>query len=824
MRRIILGIIATAALGAYSSQDSEYQFLLKETSEASKISEKEYQILKQIEQGEWNESFSIPGAQSQKRSSLNQRVEFNNEDFNVGLEKSLLLDLRYAIENNDPSHFKQHLAKDLKFSKASGVDKQKFTKYDGIAVTQMTRFSSGEGSKAFIKELSSYLGQFKKIEFVEAKLIGTVAPNADHYMVLLRARPELKSRVALDIRGISKTGQRRVDKADIVLTLVNKGNKLSVKSYIHHGFDSLRLEREPAFTRSALNAGFDNGKAYPRLEALRRGGYGFATGDFDNDGHLDAFVGNYGASTLWKSKNGSFTQIKSPQTEKITLAKAAAFVDLDNDGWKDLFITRFAADNAKGDIILFKNQKGTFVEVKGAFPSDILREYAMPTAIADFNNDGLLDIYVGFPGERDFSAGPRVSMERAVHGLFINKGGFKFSDTTPLIEAAFTSQVMPHGALASDFDSDGKVDLIVMDDQMNLSPTYRNMGNGKFELKNGDLHIMNYGYGMGVAAGDLNQDGHQDYLLSNATFNTQYRLAIFGSGRINPTEANKSNLFNKGLRLFLSAKNGTFSETTDIAGLGDPGEGAGGVTVIDYDNDGLLDIYLVNGLWSGSSRTDQLDTIFAKATSMNIVNQNHLQDGQGDRSPENARSMYMRALMKHKVNGKTLSFAGHQRNRLFKNLGNGKFIEVGYLENVDSMADGYMSVVADINQDGKADLILRNCDPGAPDHQFAAVEIFENQLKKGNSVWISLKGKKSNSMGVGAKLFATIKGKTHMREMIANNSAMQGEVIAHFGLDSSEKIDKLTIQWPSGLTNTYENIGKGRHVIEENVEAVASAK
>src|SRR5690606_19034085 len=132
--------------------------------------------------------------------------------------------------------------------------------------------------------------------------------------------------------------------------------------------------------RVAQNSGFDKGKVYPRLEALRRGGYGFAIEDINNDGHLDAFVGNYGESTLWMGKNGKFTQVKSP-VNKISLAKAAAFVDFDNDGWKDLFVTRFAADNAVGDIILYKNNKGKFEEVKNAFPSKILREYAMPSAI-----------------------------------------------------------------------------------------------------------------------------------------------------------------------------------------------------------------------------------------------------------------------------------------------------------------------------------------------------------------------------------------------------------------------------------------------------------
>ncbi len=133
-----------------------------------------------------------------------------------------------------------------------------------------------------------------------------------------------------------------------------------------------------------------------------------------------------------------------------------------------------------------------------------------------------------------------------------------------------------------------------------------------------------------------------------------------------------------------------------------------------------------------------------------------------------------------------------------------------------------MSVVADVDRDGRPDLVLRNADPGASDHSFAAVEIFKNVHSSKNSVWISLKGVKSNPVGAGAKLYATIKGKTHMREVIVNNSAMQGEVGAHFGLGSQKRIDKLQIHWPSGLKSTYEKVEAGRHIFEETFKSMAS--
>src|SRR5690606_3167327 len=139
--------------------------------------------------------------------------------------------------------------------------------------------------------------------------------------------------------------------------------------------------------------------------------------------------------------------------------------------------------------------------------------------------------------------------------------------------------LMPHGALASDFDMDGKVDLMIMDDQMNLSPIYRNTGDGKFVVNNGDMQVMNYGYGMGISAGDLNQDGLQDYLLSNATFNTRNRLDKFGRGFPEAYANLNRRSTNQGMRLFLSSGDGKFNESK-ASGLDDVGEAAGGVTVI----------------------------------------------------------------------------------------------------------------------------------------------------------------------------------------------------------------------------------------------------
>ncbi|MCC2678435.1 MAG: yrrB 1 [Pseudobdellovibrio sp.] len=811
------------AMPVFAGTSDELSFLQKETQAASEISESQYNKMV----GPWNESMKKSGTAtleaSASRKEAFRRVALANEDFTAKIEQTIVLALRRAFEKTDTASLKEKLSAKVSYTGFDALASQKMKSVDGIKFAVMNSGANQFGTAdQVIVNLKKYLGDFKTIEFVDAKITksgvgyGDIAEFKKIYM------PEFDFAgftVFFEVRGIMQNGFKRSDKFNLKLLTEKSsaGYKIAALEIINAV--TAQATREPSFKTAKHNAGFDSGKVYPRLEALRRGGYAFSVEDFNNDGRLDAFVGNYGESAIWTGQdNGDFKQISAEEVSKVTLAKAAAFVDLNNDGWKDLVITRFAADNLVGDVLLFKNENGKFTAVKNAFPSDILRDYAMPMAIADYNNDGMLDIYIGFPGERDFSAGPAPSKKMTVaHGLFLNKGDFKFIDDTKQLEKNFRTSIAPHGSLATDVDMDGKVDIVIMDDQKNLSPLYQNNGDGSFTMKNADLKIMNYGYGMGITAGDFNQDGMQDYVLSNATFTPQDRLLV------PHTEGFGFNLknFSKSVRLFYNGKGNAFTEDRHSMALLDSGEGAGGATAIDYDNDGLQDIYLVNGLWSGSSRDENIDSLFAKATKLDLVNISHMQDGVGERSPDSSKSIFMKVLMKDRVAGdKSLSFGGYQRNRLYKNLGNGEFLEVGYLEGVDSLADGYMSVVADVNRDGQPDLLLRNCDPGNMAYAFPVIEVFENNHKSQKSLWLTLKGKTSNSSGVGARIYATVGKKQHYREVFANNSAAQGEISAHVGLGSSSAATVVKIVWPSGVVDVYKNVKAGRHTFEEKENMV----
>ncbi len=646
---------------------------------------------------------------------------------------------------------------------------------------------------------------------------------------------KLQFLIGYDIRGQQKSDKHKAHLSGELEIEVTRGKDWSDSRLT--GFGNVSsvyrvLNRAPSFKDVTQNMAVSKGKIYKRREALRRGGYALSTGDFNNDGIPDLFVGNAGKASLWQGlPSGDFKEIKS-DVSNATLVKAAAFVDLNNNGYKDLVLTRFDNTNLEGDILVYENKKGEFKLVQDAFNSKHLRLYAMPMAIADFNNDGLNDIYVGFPGEKDFSmstydlASSTNHSGKYIHGVYFNKGNLKFDDVT---NEAFPDHsryhTFPHGSVASDIDNDGDMDIVIMDDQKNLSPILIGDGKGKFSIANQELNISNFGYGMGVTVGDINNDGAPDVLMSNATFHTEKRIQQIGKRFGRKSFASEAGA-TQALRLFQGVPGkGNFYESTLSSGLTDLGEGVGGVSLIDYDNDGNEDIFVVNGLWSGTS-DKSIDSLFAQAQHLGLTDITHLHDGEGEARAPETQSLYMKALIETEVKTKSgtqsLSFGGKQRNRLFKNFGNGMFIDVAYLEGVDSVNDGYMSAIADINGDGKLDLLLRNCDPGPNDLSFPVVELFQNNHKNSNSVRLSLVGTRSNKDAIGTKVIAKFKDKKINKELIANNSATQSELTIHIGLGDEQSIQDLYILWPSGKKEHLKNVSMGEHkIIEGNSKLVS---
>ena len=708
-----------------------------------------------------------------------------------------------------------------------------------------TKLSAKDADKKF----SSHLKKIENLNYVKLRPFSISTPIV--FRDPLTSLPNffsIESRI--DMRLIGKTGEHLHERGIAHLEVRRDHNtgKWLIENFKVINGETLK-SNSPAFKEANS---FKNGELsnYLRKEAIRRGGYALALGDIDGDDQPDMVVGHLGAVEIFKGKpDGTFSKISNSSLgiQNETLVKSAVIADFDNDGKKDLLFVRFApSEENSNDIILYKNNGGKFEKVssiKNRYPA----YYAMPSAVADYNSDGLLDFYIGFPGAKDFTvlikkkSGFEAKHELNPQGLFYNKGNINFEEVTrqkmpfSKIKNAYTdgypetALIFPHSSAGIDYDLDGDMDIVVVDDKANLSPLYKNNGEGTFAQVADQIGLTNYDFGMGFTAADLDNDGKLDFIYTNVNFLPAERL--HNSLKNNFSEYSKyPGTF--GIRIFKSNDATKFSDITALTDINECGEGIGGVEVIDYNNDGLPDIYVANGLWSGTRADQDLSSLFMRAF---VTNGYDFQETLGTLAGgvEEANTSFMRILtgfegeVESQIVNKGLhpSMAGFQRNCLFLNNGDNTFTEVGFLEGVDSVADGYVIGTADLNKDGKLDLILRNADPGVKENHFPSVQVFLNQQKtKNQSATISLVGVKSNKDGVGAILKAKIATKTFTRHLIANNGAIQSETIIHFGLGESNKIDELSIKWPSGIVQKIRNVSAGHHRFIETSSDITTAQ
>ncbi len=153
------------------------------------------------------------------------------------------------------------------------------------------------------------------------------------------------------------------------------------------------------------------------------------------------------------------------------------------------------------------------------------------------------------------------------------------------------------------------------------------------------------------------------------------------------------------------------------------------------------------------------------------------------------------------------NLSAYERKRAFLNVGGTGFVDISYLTGADSDGDGRSVVAGDFRNDGRLDLVLRQVGGGP-------LRLFENQFPKAHYLTVSLRGRASNRLGIGARVTATASGRTQTRELYPHNSFhSQMASRLHFGLGDATQIDRLTVRWPSGAVQTLENLAADRHVM-----------
>jgi hypothetical protein len=490
---------------------------------------------------------------------------------------------------------------------------------------------------------------------------------------------------------------------------------------------------------------------------LETPGSGVALLDYDNDGWLDIYLLNGSTFAALKGKepapramlfhnnhDGTFTDV----TDKAGVANerwgfGVAVADYDNDGWPDIYVANYGKNR-----LYHNNQDGTFTDVAEK-AGVALGGWSTGPTWGDYDHDGLADLFVPgyvkfdpdhppFPGKDGLSpsfcqfrgatlmCGPRGLPGESDH-LFHNNGDGTFTDVS---KAARVADEQGYYGLASvfvDVDDDGWLDLAVANDSVPRY-LYRNRHDGTFEDMSylSGFALTNEGLAqasMGIAVGDYNRDGRIDFYVT--TFSDDYKTLYRNEGGF------------------------SFSDVTYAAGLVSPtipflGWGTG---FLDFDNDGLLDIFVANGHVYPS--VDQRDW------------------------------------------GTTWA----QRPQLFRNIDGAKFQEIppatgsGLAEVIPARG----ATFGDLFNDGHIDVVLNNMD--------SPPTLLRNVVKNANH-WITIRlvgGPKGPRDAIGAKVFVTASGVRQRADVFSGGSyGTSSDPRLHFGLGTASSVDKLEIHWPDG--------------------------
>ena len=335
---------------------------------------------------------------------------------------------------------------------------------------------------------------------------------------------------------------------------------------------------------------------------LRGEGYsvGTAAADYDNDGHVDLYIAGYNRNFLYHNNgDGTFTDVteKAGVTGVSSSGKklwgiAAAWVDYDNDGKLDLFVTNyldwsFASSRVCGspgkrlscsptfykgqpNILYHNNGDGTFTDVSESMGISRHIGKGMGVAVADYNDDGWMDIFVANDNDRNF--------------LFRNRGGKGFDEVGIESFVAYTDSGMPVSSMGVDFrdwDNNGRPSIVVTALGGETFPLFHNEGNGLFS---DDSYKAGIGFGSfqmsgwGAGIQDFDNDGYKDLFTANSHVSEN-------------ADIDEKQHYRQPNAVFRNMHDGTFQDVSNQAGAALQLRAAHrGCAFGDMNNDGKIDV------------------------------------------------------------------------------------------------------------------------------------------------------------------------------------------------------------------------------------------
>jgi hypothetical protein len=517
-------------------------------------------------------------------------------------------------------------------------------------------------------------------------------------------------------------------------------------------------------------------------------GGGVAIGDIDNDGLPDIFfTGNMVSSRLYVNKGdmrfGDITESAGVETSRW--ATGASMVDINNDGQLDIYVSvsgpAWSKPDARANLLFINNGDHTFTEAAAQYGiADT--GFTTHAAFLDYDRDGDLDVFLLNNSPEDFArgeatlhpAGVRSRSARSYSQLYRNNGDGTFTNVSH--EAGILREVgYGLGVVVTDFNRDGWPDIYVSNDDTPNDVLYINRGDGTFADKAGAWLKHTSFAGMGVDAADFNNDGWPEILQTDMmppALSRRKRMSGF------ITYAGLAESRRRGFRddydvNSLQLSNGVtrhgdviFSEIARLAGVAYT-DWSWSALFGDFDSDGYKDIFITNGYPKAVNDFDYQTAVF-----------------RARRAGDHRRALrLLKELPGYAV-----------PNHVFRSNGDLTFADRTNEWGMDQPGFSYGAAYADLDNDGRLDIVVSNID--------APAFIYQNVQPRDDAhhyLQVRLQGESPNKRGIGSSLILTAGG----QKQYIYHSPYRGYLStmddrAQFGLGRAKRVDSLEVIWPDG--------------------------